>query len=77
MSLKVFVWNVREWRTKDAEIIRRSIDCDILFITETKSKRNDRLVIPSFDTYVRNNYRQGERGVGGIAILEIKLGDMY
>lgn len=39
MSLRAFLWNVRGWRTKDAEIIRRSQDCEVFFITETKSKR--------------------------------------
>lgn len=69
MSIKAFLWNARGWRSKNAEIVKRASDFDIIFITETKSKRKDHLTIPGFDTYVRNECRQGEGGVGGVAIF--------
>lgn len=69
MTLKGILWNARGWRTKDAEIIKYSSDYDLICVTETKSKRNDRLLIPGFSSYLCNNYRQGEGGAGGVAIF--------
>lgn len=40
-----------------------------LCITETKCRRDDKLTIPGFVSYVCNNYRQGEGGAGGVAIF--------
>lgn len=68
MTIKGLLWNAREWRTKGAELIKYSRDYDIMCITETKSKRGDRLTIPGFVTYTCNNYRNGEGGAGGAAI---------
>lgn len=69
MTFKGILWNARGWRTKDAEIIKYSSDYDLICVTETKSKRNDRLLIPGFSSYLCNNYRQGEGGAGGVAIF--------
>lgn len=63
------MWNARGWRSKDAEMIRRSCECEVFFVTETKSRRCDRLRIPGFDIYSCNNYNQGEGGAGGVAIF--------
>lgn len=62
MTIKGILCNARGWRTKDAEIIKHSRDYDLICVTETKSKRNDRLLIPGFRSYLCNNYRLGEGG---------------
>lgn len=64
MTLRGILWNARGWRTKDAELIIQSRECDFLCITETKNRREDGLSIPGFNTYVCNYYRQGEGGAG-------------
>lgn len=69
MTLKGLLWNARGWRSKGAELIKYSRDFDVLCITETKSKRGDRLLIPGFVSNTCNNYRQGEGGAGGVAIF--------
>lgn len=69
MTLRGILWNARGWRTKDAELIKQSRNYDILCVTKTKSRREDRLSIPGFATHVCNNYRQGEGGAGGVTIF--------
>lgn len=69
MTLKGLLWNAREWRSKGAELIKYSRDFNVLCVTETKSKRGDRLTIPGFASNTCNNYRQGEGGAGGVAVF--------
>lgn len=66
MIIKGILWNARGWRTKGVELMKYSRDYDILCITETKCRRDDKLTIPGFVSYVCNNYRQG---AGGVAIF--------
>lgn len=51
------------------KLIKQSRDYDILCVTETKSRREDKLSIPDFVSHVCNNYRQGEGGAGDVAIF--------
>lgn len=69
MSISAMVWNARGWRTKALEFLSKSNAYDLCFITETKSKRNNQIRVPGFDVYERVNYRQGEGGAEGVAIL--------
>lgn len=52
--------------------VRRSCECEVFFVTETKSRRCDRLRIPRFDIYSCNNYNQGEGGAGGGVAIFIR-----
>lgn len=58
MTLKGLLWNARGWRSKGAELIKYSRDFDVLCITETKSKRGDRLSIPGFVSNTCNNWER-------------------
>lgn len=69
MTIKGLLWNARGWRSKETEILKRAQEYDILFITETESKRDDRITISGFDTYSRIDYRQDEGGAGGVAVF--------
>lgn len=69
MTIKGLLWNARGWRSKETEILKRAQEYDILFITETESKRDDRITISGFDTYSRIDYRQDKGGVEGSQFL--------
>lgn len=69
MTLNAFFWNARGLLSKNTEIIHNSRDCEAFFVTETKSKRNDHLLIPGFESYTCNKYNNGEGGAGGVAMF--------
>lgn len=73
MPIKLLVWNARGWSNKDAELWKRIQEFDISIITETKSKRRDYFNVPGYDTLIKNNYRQGDGGAGGVAILSKRV----
>lgn len=61
---------MRGWRSKEAEFRKKINEYDICLLTETKSKKSDRIGFKGYDTYVMNDCSQGKRvGAGGVAIL--------
>lgn len=62
------VWNVRGWRSKNAEMQKRCQGFDIGLFTELKNKRGEGLNLPGFESVVVNNFNQGLGGAGGVGI---------
>lgn len=56
-------------RLKKAEIWKRVQEYDIVFLTETKSKKNDVFNVPGYISIIKNNYKDGLSGAGGVAIF--------
>lgn len=69
MAIRALLWNIRGWASKEAELSSKINDYDVMFITETKSKKNHKLNMMGFDSYTANEFRQGEGRAGGVAIL--------
>lgn len=54
---------------KNAEIYKRVREVDVAILVETKSKRMDHFRIPGYNVLMHNDNRQGEGGMGGVAIF--------
>ncbi|VDI82923.1 Hypothetical predicted protein [Mytilus galloprovincialis] len=77
-SLRLGVWNVRGWSLKsnDNSQFRKQVlectNCDILALTETFLRKDEKLNIPGF-TFFGNNRktinRNANRGSGGVGVL--------
>lgn len=68
-TIRGFVWNVRGWLGKSAETYKRVREVDVAILIETKSKRSDQFNIPGYNVLIHNENKQGEGGMGGIAIF--------
>lgn len=83
-STRVLLWNARGFGNKKEEISYKMHyrDVTIGILTEIKQssidwkKKNNNLSISGYNVIVENNYRQGRRGAGKVAVLVKKEFDI-
>lgn len=58
------------WKDYGLALTVQSVqEYDIVFLTETKSKKNDIFNVPGYKSIIKNNYRDRLGGAGGVAIF--------
>src|SRR5436190_4537316 len=63
------LWNARGVKNKRWELKKYINDFDIICITETKLKPNDRLISSGYNTYRKDGRQNGNSVSGGVAVL--------